>query len=766
MGLWMGSFFSELKRRKVLRVVAAYVVSSWVLLQVADLFTDILALPDWAPKLVLLILVVGFVPALILSWAFDVTPDGVQGEGGESGKGPVVLSLLVVLLGLAAGGWWYSGMDARWARNSGMDEIEILVADGNIDAAYALARRVEELLPDEPEMDEIWQSFSWRTSIITDPDGAQVYWRSYEKPEAVWQNLGMSPLHDIHVPFGASVLRFEAQGYSPLTRVIGGGMTTMVDLLIQEVPDADFGLVNPERFRLETEEIVPDRMVRVPQGTTTIDGELVSFRSFYLDKYEVTNEEFQAFVDAGGYERRDLWEHEFLIGNGPLAFDEATARFIDSSGRPGPSTWAAGTYPDGEGDFPVAGVSWYEAAAYARYVGKELPTIHHWRRAYAGALLAWELPASNANRDGLARVGEFSGIGWTGTYDMLGNVREWCYNATSDGQRVIVGGAWNDSLYMVQESFSNPSRVPAFDRTPTNGIRLAKISDEGRVREATRQSIADEEVIPLGDPVSDEVFKAKLSDFDYDHSPLNPELRESVEFRYWTRELVEIDTSDGTGRIPIYLYLPKRESSRHQALVYWPGAAPQYFESLETTRFQLDFVLRNGRAVVMPVLKGMYGRKLQVLPNWNTHTGRDLAIQQVREFRRTIDYLETRPDIESDNLGYTGFSWGGRVGAIVLAVDSRFKVGVLNQAGINARNHPDINVVNFLPRVTTPVLHFSGRYDTDFLFDASSKPFFERLGTPAEDKKHVVEPTGHFVSPAVVSGETLDWLDKYLGPVE
>ena len=85
MGLQMGSFFSELKRRKVLRVAAAYVVSSWVLLQVADLLTDILELPEWAPKLVLLILVVGFVPALILSWAYDVTPEGVQGEGGESG---------------------------------------------------------------------------------------------------------------------------------------------------------------------------------------------------------------------------------------------------------------------------------------------------------------------------------------------------------------------------------------------------------------------------------------------------------------------------------------------------------------------------------------------------------------------------------------------------------------------------------------------------------------------------------------------------------
>ena len=94
-----------------------------------------------------------------------------------------------------------------------------------------------------------------------------------------------------------------------------------------------------------------------------------------------------------------------------------------------------------------------------------------------------------------------------------------------------------------------------------------------------------------------------------------------------------------------------------------------------------------------------------------------------------------------EKLGYYGHSWGGRVGAIVLAVEPRLKVGVLNQAGINAGDHPDINVSHFLPRVDAPVLHFSGRYDTDFRFESSSKPFFDRLGTPPEHKKHVVSPT-------------------------
>jgi len=768
----MGSLFQELKRRKVLRVAAAYVVASWVVLQVGELLSDILELPAWTAKLVLLILVIGFIPAIILAWAYDLTPDGVEttvdrdGRTHTSGRGPLFLAAGLGVAGLVAGGWWYSGKDVRWARNDAIPAIEAFIDGGDSESAFKLALMVDSVLPNDSEMAQIWKTFSWSTSIPSEPAGSTVFRRAYGDREAEWHELGVTPLYDIHIPFGPSVLRLEKPGYLPLQRVIGGGMATMVELPVEDVPEAGFVSVNPERFQLETSETLPDRMVRVPQGTASIGGEVVEFRSFLLGKYEVSNKEFQAFIDAGGYKRRDLWEYDFVVDDVVLLFDDAIVRFVDSTGRPGPSAWVAGTYPDGEDDYPVAGVSWYEAAAYTRFVGRELPTVHHWRRAFALALLAFEMPASNVDRDGVSAIGAYQGIGWTGTYDMLGNVREWCSNSAEDGQKVIVGGAWSDPPYLVEESTSTPFRIPAFDRSSVNGFRLAEFNDEASVVEATGRPIVDRNRPPLGEPYSDEVFAAKLSDFEYDHSPFNVQIEETTEFRYWTRQRVSIDTADGEGRIPIYVYLPKRASSRHQTLVYWPGAATQFYHSIDAMRLQLDFALRNGRAVVMPVMKGMLERRLSSRPSWDTHTGRDLAIEQVREFRRAIDYLETRSDIESNNLGYAGFSWGGRVGAIVLAVEDRFKAAVLNQAGINPTNHPDINVVNFLPRVDTPVLHFSGRYDTDFRYETSSKPFFDRLGTDAKDKKHVVELTGHFVAPTIASGETLDWLDKYLGQVD
>jgi dienelactone hydrolase len=771
----MGAFISELRRRKVLRVAVAYIVSSWVLLQVAELLASILELPAWTAKLVLVILIIGFVPALILAWAYDLTPDGIKvtpaDDGGEvvasrSGNTAlIVVSVVFVVAALAVGGIWYSGKDARWARDVAMSEIEAFVSDGDYEAAYQLARKVESVLPGDPEMIQIWNSFAWTTSIASTPVGATIFRRPYSDADAKWLELGTTPLYDIRIPHGASLLRIEADGHVPLLRVLGGGLITVTELPVQEPPEAGFANVNPEKYQLDPDGALPDGMVRVPGWEVLLDGEIVAFNDFFLGRYEVTNREYQAFVDADGYKHRDLWEHEFVDAGRAVSFDETMALFVDGTGRPGPSTWKAGAYPEGEGDLPVTGVSWYEAAAYARFTGFELPSIHHWRRAMAIGILAWQLPASNLNGDAIAPVGTYGGIGWTGTYDMAGNAREWCFNsADGEQQRVIVGNAWADDPYLVEASMVVPHRIAAWDRSATNGFRLASTRDSVAVAHRSREPAKPFKEPEVPEPVSDEVFAANLSDFDYDHSPLNTVVEETEEFRHWTRQRITIDTPSGNERMGVYVYLPKSESTRHQAVLYWGGAAGLWVDSVDKERFRLGFLLRNGRAVVLPVLKGTYERQLTQRPDWTTHNGRNLAIEEVREFRRAIDYLETRPDIDLDKLAYYGHSWGGRVGAQVLSVEPRIKAGVLNQAGLYHGIHPDISAVNFLPQVKAPVLHFSGLYDTDFRYETSSKPFHELLGTPEADKKHVVEPTGHFVPFDVVAGEILDWLDRYLGP--
>jgi TolB-like protein len=80
------SFFSELKRRNVFRVVVAYVVACWLLLQVTDVLIGILGLPGATGKFVFLALVLGFVPAVVVSWVYELTPEGLKKDTGMTGQ--------------------------------------------------------------------------------------------------------------------------------------------------------------------------------------------------------------------------------------------------------------------------------------------------------------------------------------------------------------------------------------------------------------------------------------------------------------------------------------------------------------------------------------------------------------------------------------------------------------------------------------------------------------------------------------------------------
>src|SRR5207245_9240704 len=115
---------------------------------------------------------------------------------------------------------------------------------------------------------------------------------------------------------------------------------------------------------------------------------------------------------------------------------------------PGPATGELGGQPDGRDDYPVAGVSCYEAAAYAKFAGKSLPTVYHWLAAGGQWFASEIIPWSNFGHIGPAKVGQYQGLGLFGTYDMAGNVKEWCFNSAGDGRRYILGGAWDAQAEM------------------------------------------------------------------------------------------------------------------------------------------------------------------------------------------------------------------------------------------------------------------------------------------------------------------------------
>jgi dienelactone hydrolase len=145
---------------------------------------------------------------------------------------------------------------------------------------------------------------------------------------------------------------------------------------------------------------------------------------------------------------------------------------------------------------------------------------------------------------------------------------------------------------------------------------------------------------------------------------------------------------------------------------------------------------------------------------------RDLTIQRSKDFFRSVDYLESRTDIDHDKIGFFGISWGASTAPRVLALEKRIKVGVLVGGGLPVeRQAPEADTINFAPRVTIPILMINGKYDFDTPLNTCQIPLFRSLGTPAKDKRTAVFDAGHIVPRNEMIKEALDWLDRYLGPV-
>src|SRR5213592_1526046 len=72
------NFFSELKRRNVVRMAGLYLVGAWLLTQVASTVLPMFGAPDWLPRSIVILLAIGLIPALIFSWVFELTPQGLK----------------------------------------------------------------------------------------------------------------------------------------------------------------------------------------------------------------------------------------------------------------------------------------------------------------------------------------------------------------------------------------------------------------------------------------------------------------------------------------------------------------------------------------------------------------------------------------------------------------------------------------------------------------------------------------------------------------
>jgi pimeloyl-ACP methyl ester carboxylesterase len=134
-----------------------------------------------------------------------------------------------------------------------------------------------------------------------------------------------------------------------------------------------------------------------------------------------------------------------------------------------------------------------------------------------------------------------------------------------------------------------------------------------------------------------------------------------------------------------------------------------------------------------------------------------------------INYLEELPEYSTDKLAYMAISYGASVyGQLLMALEGRIKAGVYIGGGLvhTRKLNPMLDSINYVPRITQPMLMLNGRYDHIYPFEQSTMRMFNLLGTPAEHKKLVSHDGGHMGFPRnLIIREVASWLDKCLGPV-
>jgi dienelactone hydrolase len=180
----------------------------------------------------------------------------------------------------------------------------------------------------------------------------------------------------------------------------------------------------------------------------------------------------------------------------------------------------------------------------------------------------------------------------------------------------------------------------------------------------------------------------------------------------------------------------------------------------------LLFLLKSGRAVMLPEFKGGYELREDLVsdtPNMSAQY-RDYVAAWVKELGRSVDYLETRPEVDRSKLAYVGSSLGARMAPVMIALEDGLKVALLQLGGFKLQvSSPKVDPFNFAPRVKIPVLLLSGRFDFLFPVETAQKPFFHLIGTPPEHKRHAIYETSHGVPTNERIKEDLDWLDRYFG---
>ncbi|MFL2727509.1 MAG: SUMF1/EgtB/PvdO family nonheme iron enzyme [Gammaproteobacteria bacterium] len=749
------SFFSKFKSHPTVRAGSTYAVVAFIAVQVMTLISGPLGLSPSLIQGTIWLSIVGFPIVVLLSFIISSHISTIK-----------LLTLTFgILLSIYLGGSFY------WIQFVKNPELQEAFGDDEYAKTWMIAREIDRIFPFLPQVQEALDQLSRPANFNIKQSGVDVFWKPYASDDYEWEFLGTDPLAN-SLPVGPLQLRLEKDGFE--TAYIS---TNNPSLLFDNFP-ADLGF-KASPMELINKDVIPDGMVYVPGGqfVPAISGEGTkpfTLSPYFIDTYEVTNEKYKRFIDSGGYTNPRYWEDmDFIKDGNSLSLEEALDLMKDQTGRSGPAGWELSDYPEGEELKPVTGISWYEAQAYAKFMGNILPPYFHWAKAafpldeWVSPLAPEMLSQSNYRGKDISNVGVFESIGPYGTYDMTGNVREWVWNIFG-GRGMTMGGAVSEPEYTGFQA----TPMPRFNRSSKTGFRTVRLLNPADMN-PFGYPIERPAPPPIEfyKPLDDAAYKLYTTQFAYGRRDLNPKtIYQDETHPDWIKEKISIDVGYNNERMDVVIFKPKNVYNSVSSVVVYPGLNyyrnPPDIDEIDPGEYGLDFIIKSGRALIWPAFKGSLNRMV------DSAIAQPTTEDQIRQFRemmvdwrvdtgRIIDYIEDRPDFKNDGINYLGMSYGAIFTPIVLLTEKRFKSAIFLSGGFAPTYPPHSDGIFYLDRVKTPVLMLNG--EQDFLIPVlSQEVLYNGLGAATEDKKYVLYKAGHWPLPRnQMITETLTWLDKY-----
>ncbi|MAI30746.1 MAG: hypothetical protein CMM07_03625 [Rhodopirellula sp.] len=645
------------------------------------------------------------------------------------------------------------------------EEFYYLVHDMRPVAAWLLA----EAWQDDPKLEQLRDELGKDFDLAGLPDGAEVeicdwntepfQWHRVELRDAVARlplgDVFIEPLRKRFVP--SLRMRVKCAGYVTKELVLSAG---------------EFAAMGGKIKLVKKTNDTPPGMTRVFGVADAL--EMPRYRSyggfregdFWVDKLEVSNKEYLEFVEAGAYESADHWSSvEFRMDEEVQPFKTAMKRFVDRTGKPGPASWVDGRFPDGKEMYPVSGISFFEAAAYARFRGKRLLTILEWRQAVLGRAKSALVARSNYASEGPARCGAHAGISRFDIRDLGGNVREWCSTVDQHGRGYILGGSWEDPRHAINLNIA----VDRWNRDLVNGIRCCKGASETE-EELTAGRQSDDFTSSMG--VSPGVSLASLEDLNKLHKYARGNPPDATVEQVDNPALANLGVSytiarqksgyDQT-RCTLHLFRPAETEDPLSSVMLL--ADLQEFSGISKVGLSLalpesdslaaicEILKRNKILLCIPelrnreVIQGTGGRTDKLNTGGKNTGDQPASINRVNNAMWGLDYVASQGDLVSGQTCLLAFGATGEDAVRLLALDDRLQTGVLvatgykkqSKLGLRFRDisRKTFGAYHYAPRVTQPVLMINGSLDLEYPELTCQLPLFNEVGSSVKERLQI-----------------------------